>query len=63
MVLKTHIEIGQMQSKNKQRGMVLDNNKIESCSLFGQYTELTIIHNEQEYKLRLTKNDKLILTK
>ncbi|MFT7235497.1 MAG: hemin uptake protein HemP [Methylophagaceae bacterium] len=52
-----------MQSKNKQREVMLENNKIESLSLFEQYTELTIIHNEQEYKLRLTKNDKLILTK
>lgn len=52
-----------MQSKNKQREVVFENNKIESSRLLGQHTELTIFHNEQEYKLRLTKNDKLILTK
>mgnify|MGYP006105986879 CR=1 FL=1 len=52
-----------MQSKNELREVVLENNKIESNRLFGHHTELTIIHNGEEYKLRLTKNDKLILTK
>lgn len=52
-----------MPTKDSEREVVFENNKIESLSLFGQYSELTIIHNEEEYKLRLTKNDKLILTK
>jgi hemin uptake protein HemP len=52
-----------MESENKQRNVVFENNKIESTRLLGQSTELTIVHNQEEYKLRLTKNDKLILTK
>lgn len=36
---------------------------INSKALLGGHKELTIVHNDQEYKLRLTGNDKLILTK
>ncbi len=38
-------------------------NKINSKVLLCGKKELTIVHNDQEYKLRLTGNDKLILTK
>jgi hemin uptake protein HemP len=36
--------------------------KIPSESLFGINRELVIVHNGREYRLRLTQNDKLILT-
>jgi len=36
--------------------------KIASESLFGRSRELVIVHNGREYRLRLTQNDKLILT-
>lgn len=36
---------------------------VNSKALLGGHRELTIVHNDQEYKLRLTGNDKLILTK
>lgn len=36
---------------------------VNSKTLLGGHKELTIIHNDQKYKLRLTGNDKLILTK
>jgi hemin uptake protein HemP len=52
-----------MENKVKQREVIFDNNKIKSSRLFGQNTELTIIDNDAECKLRLTKSDKLILTK
>ena len=36
--------------------------RVASGSLFGQGRELIIVHNGREYRLRLTQNDKLILT-
>ena len=40
-----------------------DNGKrISSETLFGERREVVILHNGREYRLRLTQNDKLILT-
>lgn len=36
---------------------------IESATLFAGRTELLIIHNGSPYRLRITRQDKLILTK
>jgi len=36
--------------------------KVASEALLGQSHELVIVHNGREYRLRLTQNDKLILT-
>ena len=36
--------------------------RISSESLLGSKKELLIVHNGREYRLRLTQNDKLILT-
>ena len=36
--------------------------KTSSEALLGAYRELVIVHNGREYRLRLTQNDKLILT-
>lgn len=36
--------------------------RISSESLLGPRRELLIVHNGREYRLRLTQNDKLILT-
>lgn len=36
--------------------------KISSGALLGARRELVIVHNGREYRLRLTQNDKLILT-
>jgi len=36
--------------------------RIASESLLGPGRELVIVHNGREYRLRLTQNDKLILT-
>ena len=35
---------------------------ISSEALFGERREVVILHNGREYRLRLTQNDKLILT-
>jgi len=37
--------------------------RVESTSLFQGGREVVIIHQEQEYSLRITRNGKLILTK
>jgi len=39
-----------------------DPKKVTSTSLLGPKGELVIVHNGREYRLRLTQNDKLILT-
>jgi hemin uptake protein HemP len=36
--------------------------RISSEALFGPWRELVILHNGREYRLRLTQNEKLILT-
>ncbi len=36
--------------------------RIPSEALLGASRELVIVHNGREYRLRLTQNDKLILT-
>lgn len=37
--------------------------RIPSRALFGDDREVVIVHQAQEYRLRITKADKLILTK
>jgi len=36
---------------------------VESATLFERGREVVIVHHGQEYRLRITKSDKLILTK
>jgi hemin uptake protein HemP len=36
--------------------------RVNSTALFGRSRELIIVHNGREYRLRLTQNEKLILT-
>ena len=37
--------------------------RVESATLFERGREVVIVHRGQEYRLRITKSDKLILTK
>ena len=37
--------------------------RLSSTALFGDAREIVILHRGQEYRLRITKTDKLILTK
>ena len=39
-----------------------EQHKVSSAALLGSRKELVIVHNGREYRLRLTQNDKLILT-
>jgi len=42
---------------------VLSRLEINSLELLRGHRELMIVHGDQEYRLRITQNDKLILTK
>lgn len=55
--------IEQQQSHQMQRTISLTNNQVDSKRLFEFSNELAIMHNQERYTLRLTKNGKLILTK
>lgn len=46
-----------------QRGVMVIGNRIVSAELFGDERELLISHGEETYRLRLTFQNKLILTK
>ena len=48
---------------DNERKVVFHKNKVESTKLFSDTHEVVIIHNDEEYKLRITGNKKLILTK
>ncbi len=37
--------------------------RIDASTLLASSREIILVHNQQEYRLRLTSNDKLILTK
>jgi hemin uptake protein HemP len=37
--------------------------RIQSLALFRGYREIVIVHQGSEYRLRITKGDKLVLTK
>lgn len=52
-----------MQAKTeKQTPIKPQQARVNSEELFGSRRELVIVHNGREYRLRLTQNDKLILT-
>jgi|GEM_PF-7110457 hemin uptake protein HemP len=52
-----------MNTKNVERTIDIVNNAIKSALLLGQNKELIIEHNDELYRLRITGNGKLILTK
>lgn len=45
------------------RSLTISGNRIDSCDLFSSEREIIIAHGEQAYRLRLTSQNKLILTK
>ncbi len=46
-----------------QRSIAVANNRVDSRDLFQGRREITIAHGEETYRLRLTGQNKLILTK
>lgn len=53
----------QAARKGDTRAVMVVDGKLRSSDLFRGRKELTILHENSEYKLRLTGNGKLILTK
>jgi hemin uptake protein HemP len=45
------------------RAVELHNNRIDSRALFADTREIVITHGDETYRLRLTAQNKLILTK
>lgn len=52
----------QTNEKNN-RAIIIENNQVDSKALLSDKKELVITHNLEIYRLRLTANQKLILTK
>lgn len=51
------------QSSAATRSIAMNGNRIESRDIFAVEREIIIAHGEDTYRLRLTSQNKLILTK
>ncbi|KRR01635.1 hemin uptake protein HemP [Bradyrhizobium valentinum] len=49
--------------KSTARSLAINGNRIDSRELFATEREIIIAHGEDNYRLRLTSQNKLILTK
>ncbi|MGR9087205.1 MAG: hemin uptake protein HemP [Gammaproteobacteria bacterium] len=54
-----HPEAGATASSDSH----LRTRRLSSRALFGDRNEVVIVHNNEDYRLRITSNGKLILTK
>jgi hemin uptake protein HemP len=50
-------------AKPPARSLIISGNRIDSRELFSSEREIIIAHGEEAYRLRLTSQNKLILTK
>lgn len=50
-------------SVSAARSLVISGNRLDSRELFASEREIIIAHGEEHYRLRLTSQNKLILTK
>jgi hemin uptake protein HemP len=61
---ETLVNFAPKQSANPSRGAASEKKpRIESNHLFQGHSEIVIVHQKEEYNLRITRNGKLILTK
>jgi hemin uptake protein HemP len=51
------------ESEKAAQDATISPRSVESAALFGGSNELIIVHNGSPYRLRITRQDKLILTK
>jgi hemin uptake protein HemP len=59
-----NLKLGSVPSAAANSSALADRKlRVKSTSLFQGGREVVIIHQEQEYSLRITRNGKLILTK
>jgi hemin uptake protein HemP len=64
VVSSEHLNMdGPSASVQESSAKVATNGKLSSAKLFGNSNEVIIQHQEETYVLRLTKQNKLILTK
>nr|BAT27638.1 hemin uptake protein hemP precursor [Aureimonas frigidaquae] len=52
-----------LEASDKAGKLRRDRSAIDSRDLFAHTREVTILHEDAQYRLRLTSNNKLILTK
>ena len=50
-------------STARQRSIPISENRLDSRDLFARTREITIVHGDDVYRLRLTAQNKLLLTK
>jgi len=62
MIYKTIVKILPETPIQPASGSATTLFRVRSEALLGERRELVIVHNGREYRLRLTQNDKLILT-
>jgi hemin uptake protein HemP len=62
MIYKTIVKILPETPIQPASGSATTPFRVRSEALLGERRELVIVHNGREYRLRLTQNDKLILT-
>ena len=60
---KLEADIGARAKAKPLRSIPVDSHRMDSRDLFVGTRELTIAHGEDTYRLRLTAQNKLILTK
>jgi hemin uptake protein HemP len=51
------------ESEKTAQDATISPRSVDSAALFGGSNELIILHNGSPYRLRITRQDKLILTK
>lgn len=62
--IDNHYQLGGFELENKETFESFSKaRRLTTEMLFEGRTEVLIIHRDEEYRLRITKNDKLILTK
>ncbi|GIQ74809.1 hemin uptake protein HemP [Bradyrhizobium sp. RD5-C2] len=54
---------GKQAVSDAAKTLVMHGNRLDSRDLFSAEREIIIVHGEEHYRLRLTSQNKLILTK
>lgn len=63
LMMEISLTHGETTSCTEERKIACVGNRIESRALFLNQREIVIVHNDEEYRLSITGNQKLILTK
>ena len=52
-----------VSASDAAKALIMHGNRLDSRDLFSAEREIIIVHGEERYRLRLTSQNKLILTK